>query len=292
MAKIFIKGSYTIQGKIVSEKKNISFQVIVPGKPPISVNVIPEEKQIESFQEVEVSNELLRAMEADDYRNMSENLDSELLEISSGVQRAAKKVLHLIKYCFNQLRMEDSLMSVKVNEGNFWSKDGTNWNRLHRRLSVAVTTIRTIPLNDDSCKWLQEYIDSDYQPFLALRHLHRARNDSNPRYMWIEATIAAELAIKEFLIRQRPELGTLLLEVPSPPIYKMYGAILKAYGGKILPNKIYKQLSAGAEIRNKLLHRPHDEPIDHQKALDYVSAVAGAIQHLLSILYPKYHLAV
>jgi len=120
----------------------------------------------------------------------------------------------------------------------------------------------------------------------------RARNDSNPRYMWIEATIAAELAIKEFLIRQRPELETLLLEVPSPPIYKMYGAILKAYGGKTLPNKIYKQLSAGAEIRNKLLHRPHDEPIDHQKALDYVSAVAGAIQHLLSILYPKYHLAV
>lgn len=289
MARIFIKGSYTIQGKIASEKKNISFQVIAPGKPPISVNVIAEEKQIESFQETEVSNELLRAMEADDYRNMSENLDSELLEISSGVQQAAKKVLHLIKYCFNQLRMEDSLMSVK---GNFWSKDGTDWNRLHGRLSVAVAAISTISLNDDSCKWLQEYIDSDYQPFLALRHLHRARNDSNPRYMWIEATIAAELAIKEFLIRQRPELGTLLLEVPSPPIYKMYGAILEAYGGKTLPKEIFKALSEGAEVRNRLLHRPHDEPIDHQKALDYVSAVAGAIQHLQSILYPKYRLAV
>lgn len=289
MARIFIKGSYTIQGEIASEKKNISFQVTVPGKPPISVNVIPEEKQIESFQEVEVSNELLRALEANDYRNMSENLDSELLEIDSGVQQAAKKVLHLIKYCFNQLRMEDSLMSVK---GNFWSKDGTNWNRLHGRLSVAVTAIGKISLNDDSCKWLQEYIDSDYQPFLALRHLHRARNDSNPRYIWIEATIAAELAIKEFLIRQRPELETLLLEVPSPPIYKMYGAILEAYGGKTLPKKISKALADGAKIRNRLLHRPHDEPVDHQKALDYVSAVAGAIQHLLSILYPKYHLAV
>jgi len=137
MARIFIKGSYTIQGKIASEKKNISFQVIAPGKPPISVNVIPEEKQIESFQEIEVSNELLRAMEADDYRNMSESLDSELLKIRSGVQQAAKKVLHLLKYCFNQLRMEDSLMSVK---GNFWSKDGANWNRLHGRLSVAEST--------------------------------------------------------------------------------------------------------------------------------------------------------
>jgi hypothetical protein len=289
MARIIIKGSYTIQGEIASEKKNISFQVTVPGKPPISVNVIPSEKQIESFQEVEVSNELLRAIEADNYRNMSENLDSELSEINSGVQQAAKKVLHLIKYCFNQLRMEDSLMSIK---GNFWSKDGTNFNRLHGRFSVAATTIRTISLNDDSCEWLQEYIDSDYQPFLALRHLHRARNDSNPRYMWIEATIAAELAIKEFLIRQRPELETLLLEVPSPPIYKMYGAILEAYGGKPLPKKISNALSDGAMIRNRLLHRPHDERIDHQKALDYVNAVAEAIEHLLGILYPEYHLAV
>ena len=289
MARIFIKGSYTIQGKIASEKKNISFQVIAPGKPQVSVNVIPEEKQIESLQEVEVSNELLRAMEADDYRNMSENLDLELSEIRSGVAQAAKKVLHLIKYCFNQFRMEDGLMSVK---GDFWSKDGTNWNRLRGRLRVTMTVTGTISLNDDSCRLLQEYIDSDYQPFLALRHLHRARNDSNPRYMWIEATIAAELAIKEFLIRQRPELGTLLLEVPSPPIYKMYGAILEAYGGKTLPKEIFKALSEGAEIRNRLLHRPHDEPIDHQKALDYVNAVAGAIRHLLNILYPKYHFAV
>ena len=110
--------------------------------------------------------------------------------------------------------------------------------------------------------------------------------------MWIEATIAAELAIKEFLIRQRPELETLLLEVPSPPIYKMYRPILKAYGGKTLPREIFKALSDGAEIRNRLVHRPQDEPIDHQKAVDHVSAVAEAIEHLLRILYPKYHLSV
>ena len=264
MARIFIKGSYTIQGEIDSEKRNTSFQVTVSGKPPISVNVVPEEKQIESFQEVEVSDKLLKVMEVDGYGNMSEDLDLELLEIRSGVQRAAKKVLHLTKYCFNQFRMEDSLMSVK---GNFWSKDGTSWNRLRGGLSVSLTTTRTISLNDDSCTWLQEYIDSDYQPFLALRHLHRARNDLNPRYMWIEATIAAELAIKEFLIRQRPELETLLLEVPSPPLYKMYGAILKAYGGKNLPRKTSKALSDGATIRNRLLHRPHDEQSTIRKHL-------------------------
>ena len=289
MHKIFIKGLYTIMGEIASEKKSIPFQVAVPGKPVISVNVIPKDKQIESLQEIEASNQLLRIMEADDYKGISKELDSELSEISSGITSAARKVIHLIKYCFNQLSINDNLMSIK---GEFWSKDGTNWKRLHVPLTVAISMTHTISLKEDSCKWLQEYINSDYQPFLSLRHLHRARNDSNPRYKWIEATIAAELAIKEFLIRQKPELETLLLEVPSPPIYKMYGAILRTYGDITLPKEISKELANGAEIRNRLLHRPHDEVINHQDANNYVDAVAEAINRLLRVLYPKHHLAV
>ena len=72
----------------------------------------------------------------------------------------------------------------------------------------------------------------------------------------------------------------------------MYGAILKAYGGITLPKEISKELANGAKIRNRLLHRPHDEVINRQKANDYVDAVAEAINRLLRILYPKYHLAV
>jgi hypothetical protein len=58
----------------------------------------------------------------------------------------------------------------------------------------------------------------------AFRHLHRAENErDDPRHAWIDATIAAELAIKEFFILYKPELAPFVLEVPSPPLSKLYG---------------------------------------------------------------------
>ena len=289
MPRIVIKGFYTILGKIRASTDRVSVRVAIPDKPAISVDVIPEHNIVESFQEVVVSNEILKVMEADGYGNLSKELESELAELTSGVSQAARRVLNLIKYCFNQVDMDEQLMSVR---DLLWSEDGTNWKRISGRLKVAVSISGTLDLNENSCRWIQDNIDSDYQPFLALRHLHRARKESIPRHKWIEATIAAELAIKEFLIMRKPDLSTLLLEVPSPPMHKMYGAILKEYTGDNLDKKIFKALVEGAEIRNRLQHRPQEEVIDLQKANDYVNAVSEAIGCLLSILYPKHHLVV
>jgi hypothetical protein len=289
MAKLLIQGLYTVLGKILASEKICSFQVAISDKNMVYVDVIPEENAVKSREEVEVSIGLLKAMEAGKYGSLSNELESELSGLTQNVSLAARRVLSLIKYCFNQYNVDEQLMSSK---GLFWSKDGTNWKRISQRLSVAVSVTGTLNLNDDSCKWLQDYIDSDYQPFLALRHLHRARKESTPRHKWIEATIAAELAIKEFLIRHKPDLSTILLEVPSPPMHKMYGVVLKEYAGEKLDKKIFKALVDGAEKRNRLLHRPQDEFTDFQAANNYVSAVSEAIRRLLSILYPKYHLVV
>ncbi len=54
------------------------------------------------------------------------------------------------------------------------------------------------------------------EPLIAMTHLHRAVNEPLPRHKWIDATIAAELAVKEFLIRKCPELRSLLERLPSP----------------------------------------------------------------------------
>jgi len=228
-------------------------------------------------------------MEAEKYGSLSKELEAELTELTHDVGLAARKVRNLIKYCFNQYEIDEQLMSSK---GLFWSKDQTNWKRISTRLRIAISTTSTLDLNEDSCRWIQDYIDSNYQPFLALRHLHRARKESIPRHKWIDATIAAELAIKEFLIRRNPDLSVLLLEVPSPPMHKMYGVVLKEYAATNLDKKIFNALVKGAETRNRLLHRPQDEIIDHQQANNYVSAVSQAIGFLISILYPKYHLVV
>lgn len=298
MAKLFIQGLYTVLGRMRVSRETYSFQVTTSDKSVVYVDVIPgedpekpEEYIVKSREEVEVSGELFRAMEAGKYGSLSEPLESELSGLTHNVSLAARRVLSLIKYCFNQYDIDEQLMSSK---GSFWSKDGADWKRISQKLHVAVSVTGTQVLNDESCKWLQDYIDSEYEPFIALRHLHRARKETTPRHKWIEATIAAELAIKEFLMRRKPELTTLLLEVPSPPLHKMYGPVLTEYAGKALPKGIVSAMQEGAEIRNRLLHRPEEEDIDDQKALNYVSVVAEAIRQLLTILYPRprYHLLV
>lgn len=283
MRKVIIKGEFTILGKIKVKKKDFSFNANIPNQPVITVNMNISENQIESIQEAEVSEKLLARMKKDEYNNLPEGLDLELANICSGVSIATRRVMGLIKYCLSQSDIDEALFSSK---GVFWSEDGKTWNRISRRLRVAISVSGIMPLDDKTEICIQDFLDSDYQPFLALRHLQRARNERNPRHKWIDATIAAELAIKEFLIRIKPELETLLLEVPSPPMHKMYGPILNEYAGEPLNREILASLAKGAEIRNKLLHRPQEEIIDHQKAINYVDNVAEAIKFLVTILYP------
>jgi len=86
------------------------------------------------------------------------------------------------------------------------------------------------------------------------------------------------------LILIRPEIETLLLEVPSPPIHKMYGAVLKSFAGEESPMKA--ALQKGAEIRNKLIHRPTEPSVDGDDADLYVLQVEVAISHLMILLRP------
>jgi hypothetical protein len=140
-------------------------------------------------------------------------------------------------------------------------------------------------LNEANAEAIQQYLDGGFETFFALRHLHRAKSEHNPRYKWLEATIAAELAIKEFLIRKKPEIETLLLEVPSPPLHKLYGSVLESFTNQRSPK--LKELAEGARIRNKLIHRPEKFEIKGENANKYVHDVEIAIGHLLSLLYPS-----
>jgi hypothetical protein len=110
-------------------------------------------------------------------------------------------------------------------------------------------------------------------------------NEERSSFKWIDATIAAELAIKEFLIRKYPDIETLLLEVPSPPLQKLYGSVLESLTGQRSP--VLKEISNGVEIRNKLVHRPTEIPIEAKEARDYVQAIETAIFHLIYLLNPN-----
>ena len=151
--------------------------------------------------------------------------------------------------------------------------------------SISWVNFSSQPLNDQTQQSVQESLTLDHTPLLAMRHLHRAKLEHMPHHKWIDATIAAELAIKEVLARAKPDLEPLLVNMQSPPFSKLYGDVLATYLGEESPFR--KRLITGQEVRNALVHRPGAEQIDSQEANDYVEAVEGAIFHLLSLLYPK-----
>ena len=83
----------------------------------------------------------------------------------------------------------------------------------------------------------------------------------------------------------KPDLATLLVEVPSPPIDKLYGRVLEAYLGTASPFK--NKLAEGATRRNRLLHCPMTEHIELEKAMNYTAVVRKAIFDLLARLTPN-----
>jgi hypothetical protein len=285
---IHLKGCYRVLGKIECRDKGKRFCFIVGVKdePNAAIYINPGDGTIESFHEAEISHAMtgfLKEYASDSNKKLPPNLSTELSRATSVLSQSVRRVLTHVKFGLNQKDLDEQLFSVC---GEYWSLDNDHWERLPMRIRAVGSVDVFLFLSDDTAQAIQECLNVEApEPFLALRHLHRARRESNPRYKWIDATIAAELAIKEFLLRRKPDLEALLLEVPSPPLDKLYGAILQQYGGERSPWK--NKIANGAKVRNKLLHIPHHEAIDPWDANEYVDDVQSAIYHLLALLYPE-----
>lgn len=284
--KVYIKAIFSLAGDISANPKDsqYKFEVPVENKLPIIVEILPSDKSIISYQRVEVSDEMLSLLRSNlnDFKKLSKNLQTELKSITLPITNATRRVVNLIKFCFGQIYIDEILFGGK---GDYWSEDQKNWKPLPGAIYITGDARGIITLDSGSATDIQSHILSNFQPFFALRHLHRAITENNPRYKWIDATIAAELAIKEFLIRLKPEIETLLLEVPSPPLDKLYGPVLKSFSGEASPK--LKELTNGMKTRNKLLHRPSEISVTLEEAYAYVHSVESAIYHLMTLLYPN-----
>jgi len=207
--------------------------------------------------------------------------------INTQMTAKAKLVLEHIKYFlgFDQIRDE----VVSDIHGLAWSSDQVQFHAFPNLISGQLSYKTNIPLVPHIVVALQEGLDTGYKPFLAMRHLYRAIQEQNPRFKWIDATIAAELAVKEFLARGKPELESLLVHLPSPPLSKLYGEVMLQYVGVKSP--YVKKLNEGAQKRNQLVHQPQVVDISEAEAIEYVSMVMKAIHHLYSLLYPDWKIA-
>ena len=198
------------------------------------------------------------------------------------IRHSVRDLLALIKYHLRHFDIRESPYSVK---SQCWRGAGNEWKEIPSTVFVSHESFSHQPLNEESHSAVQAAFASGVIPLVAMRHLHRAKNESQPHHKWIDATIAAELAVKEALCRAHPAMELMLIEMTSPPFSKMYGSLLKHYLGEESPFR--KELIAGQEKRNKLVHRPGALLIDRQDANNYAAVVEAAIFHLLSLLYPK-----
>lgn len=278
---IYLKIRYTILGIISFGKEIDLFQFIIPTNESsvIKVDILPKDNEIVVQHEKKISNKVFEFLQSGDL-NIPTSLHAEFSTIKSDESSSARQVLTYIKYYLGYIELQEQLMSHK---DAYWSTDGLEWKPLPGLGRVFIDSHGVHTLNKESATAIQYLIDHKIEPLMALRHLHKARNETIPHYKWIDATIAAELAIKEFLIRLKPEIAVLLLEIPSPPLSKLYGTVLESLGLERSPK--LKELSKGVEIRNRLVHRPETMNIDLDEANKYVHDVEIAIHHLMFLLY-------
>lgn len=283
---IHFKSEHSIEGEICYNPSENRFRFSVPlkGETSVIVDIILNENRVITFSEFEISTEMWDFIhDSRDLKDLSDDLQVEISEIHSNISKSVKRVLSPIKYCLKCISLDENLIS---NTKIYCSRDKSNWIPLRLGLHAILDDRGFWQLNKETATDIQKYIQNDFKPFFALRHLHRAINENNPRYKWIDATIAAELAIKEFLIRREPCIETLLLEVPAPPLYKLYGSILMKYNNGEKSPKV-KELTNGAKKRNELIHRPDYINISHEEANEYIHDVETAIYHLLYLLHQE-----
>jgi len=122
-------------------------------------------------------------------------------------------------------------------------------------------------------------LSENEEALVATSYLHQARNSDNRRYQWIYATMAAELAIKEILVRIEPKLQVILEELPSPPLQKLYGDVLESVAG-VRSNSL-STLQNGARKRNQLVHNPNSPTPTFNEVNEYIDFIEDRVKWLL-----------
>lgn len=249
----------------------------------VSACVDLREKRIISLTTpAEISDESYAMLASSNLVGSSARKQQDVKAVVEGLRTATRTVISMLKYHLNYTWIQEDLYSVESEE---WKSGDAEWRRMPAEIKIAVELHQEVPLNAVAIQSLQSQIECAVLPLIGMRHLHRAKSERLPHHKWIDATTAAELCIKEILIRGCPELERLLLELPAPPLSKLYGSVLEGYLGQRSP--YVSEISKGVEIRNLLVHKPSSKLIDFQEAIEYVGMIEAAIWHAMSLIYPS-----
>lgn len=287
---VHFKISYLLQGKLEGElppEDSRSFSVF-SAKGRVSLRLL-DAQTIEALYCGSVSQQLLDQLRQGelDIARWSSDVAEELGAIRNRIRIAATRLMYGLKFYLGHHEVAEGLATGQFKH---WSEDGEEWKPLPGAMLFTDEYVgrSTPPFDVDASRALQQFLDNDEQLFpFALRHLHQARNTDSLPHKWVQAASAAELAIKEFLIRQAPAFRTLLVELPSPPMRTMYGTVLESVIGEQSPKR--NQIHEGSETRNHIIHKPQQtkHEITRARAEEYIENVELAIYHLLRHALPE-----
>jgi hypothetical protein len=209
----------------------------------------------------------------------------ELAVVLANLDSAARRVVEAIKYFFVRQDIQDNVLGMAANF-EWTDVDGE---KAFVPIPPEGRMTAHVMWSSGNAAAMQEGFDKGYRPLIGMRHLHRAMQEPEPRFRWIDITIALELAIKEALIRKNPSIELLILELPSPPLTTLYGKIMQQYLGE--KSSYLKEIQKGVEVRNKLMHRPDGIAITPEQASDYLKHAQLAVNQVFRLLYPDWPIA-
>jgi len=262
----------------------------------ISFTLDFENKKIEAISQVDVSDQLFEEISHQSQKKSEEGLplldftsvSEEFYNILDEYDAALRMVISLIRSRFHIVGIADDL--IERDEPFFWSSDNIHFGPIFW-IKPSYTQLGQVITQNDF-QQIQNDLENETIPlFVAFRFLNRAWNDDIPELVILDATIAAELAIKKFLeIKNHPNAKQ-WIESQAPPLPKLYGPILESISsenkkkGERLPQ--LKTLDYGNQLRNKIVHSPTRIDIPEKFAGFYCNNVESAICHLLTLLYPE-----
>lgn len=281
--EIYIKGDYTPLGDVkIQVYQDLSNEINYKGNrilfPMESVNQTPT-GIITAIKTIELPVEALSYLKDENSELPRDN------NVESHFENQYIEVQDILRYLktFNAIYELDENLRMHVTY--FWSLDCSDWKPLpDKRLTAwrPINPFYTLPEN--FIENIEAFLNQEIPVFFAFTHLQKAFQEKNTRYKWINATIAAEHAFKEFLILKDSKTENLMLNIPSPRIEILYKHVLKDYTEK--ESSMYKHLQDGSSIRNQLVHKPNIPNPDSYKTEVYLHQVEVAIFELYTLLYP------
>ncbi|HRN47504.1 MAG TPA: hypothetical protein PLS00_00070 [Niabella sp.] len=275
---IFIKGTYLPIGHVEIRVHNHTPKTINFNGNAISFSA--ESGNISAIKKIEISPEEL------DYVKDTEKTLPYNEQFEENLTNQYEDIRTIVKYiqAFDAVFNLDDDLSMKCFYE--WSLDFVSWAPIpeKRKTSWKAFELRVV-LPGNLLGQIERLANKGIPVFSAFKHLYKAYGEPDPRFKWINGTIAAEHAFKEFLSLKDSRVESLMLHVPSPPVEKLYKNVLFAYTGQ--ESSMYKQLQKGASKRNELIHRPATKSPNLKETDIYLHQVEVAIFELYTFLYPK-----